>query len=718
MHGTYEFRKEMLQIHRPDILDRAYVPSADEVAIDDRWSIVIPSKAGQVLLNAAQDMQDYLFTSLGVSVAVKRRENLSSLPANTILVAVMDKLGTFFPGADVSASYSVNIHESFITVCGSDERGCAQGLYQLEDRMNHVRAPYLKAESFSYSPEFSPRMVHSGYEMDRFPDAHLAAIAHAGMDAIVIFVADVNMTPTGYMDFNELIYRAGKYGIDVYAYSYFPSHYHPDDPRCREEFEATYGELFRSCPGFKGVVLVGESVEFPSKDPRASSLTVRNNAIDGIPTGKPTAGWFPCNDYSQWLNLLKDVVCTAKPNADVVFWTYNWGYAPVEERLELIDALPTDITLMATFEMFQVREVDSLRMQACDYTASFTQAGDYFKTEAERAKKRGIRLYAQANSAGLTWDFGTIPYEPCPMQWAKRYDAMLEAKDQYGLCGIMESHHYGFYPSFVSKLEKLMFTAPRPNAEAAIKMLAEEYYGPALAPKALAAWGKLSDGLNHYVCTNEDQYGPFRVGPSYPLIYRMHVNIPTVPYAHFGGNTICCPDYSSAALSSYAGYGVAQTAYSAQRIPDEIRILEKMEKLFREGRAILEEITGELSGVRQADCLRLCNLVHYMEHCTRTTIHTKQWVMLIWAINAEQSSEKILTMHRQLEKIGWAEIANAEATIPLVRADSRLGYEPSMEYIGSEYHLRWKIRQVRQVLEQEIPRYDRAIRNLMDSAKQ
>ena len=55
MHGTYEFRKEMLQIHRPDILDEAYCPKVGEIAINDDWCIVIPKSAGRVLVNAAQD---------------------------------------------------------------------------------------------------------------------------------------------------------------------------------------------------------------------------------------------------------------------------------------------------------------------------------------------------------------------------------------------------------------------------------------------------------------------------------------------------------------------------------------------------------------------------------------------------------------------------------------------------------------------------------------
>lgn len=75
-------------------------------------------------------------------------------------------------------------------------------------------------------------------------------------------------------------------------------------------------------------------------------------------------------------------------------------------------------------------------------------------------------------------------------------------------------------------------------------------------------------------------------------------------------------------------------------------------------------------------------------------------------------------MHGQMIAIGKAEIQNAEQTIPLVQYDSRLGWEPSMEYIGSEYHLRWKIRQVQQVIGREVPLYDTVIRLNLEEDRQ
>jgi hypothetical protein len=52
----------------------------------------------------------------------------------------------------------------------------------------------------------------------------------------------------------------------------------------------------------------------------------------------------------------------------------------------------------------------------------------------------------------------------------------------------------------------------------------------------------------------------------------------------------------------------------------------------------------------------------------------------------------------RLEAMAKAEIANAESAIPLVDADSRLGWEPSMEYVTDRWHIEWKIRQVNYML--------------------
>jgi hypothetical protein len=50
-------------------------------------------------------------------------------------------------------------------------------------------------------------------------------------------------------------------------------------------------------------------------------------------------------------------------------------------------------------------------------------------------------------------------------------------------------------------------------------------------------------------------------------------------------------------------------------------------------------------------------------------------------------------------------IINAQNAIPHVEADSRLGWEPSMEYMTDRWHLEWKIKQVRATINDDIATY-------------
>jgi hypothetical protein len=343
---NYEFRKELLEIYKANIRNYNISPSEDEICIDKTWEIIIPRNAGRVLLNAAKDLQDYLFISMDAGLRLNKvdEDDLIDETGNNfktiifITKDIADKYrSNFAEHLDTSRGYRFIVSENKIILCGYDERGAAQASFYLEDLISLKEAPVVKKADEIRKPLFSPRMVHSGYGLDMFPDAYLNQIAHAGMDAILVFTKGVDSTPQGYMDFNELIYRAAGYGIDVYAYSYLKSTKHPDDPDAESYYESTYGKVFEKSPGLKGVVLVGESVEFPSKDTHTSGRL----RLEGNHGGKPSPGWWPCNDYPQWLNLVKKVIRKHNPAADIVFWTYNWGYVDKEFRLELLRNIPT-----------------------------------------------------------------------------------------------------------------------------------------------------------------------------------------------------------------------------------------------------------------------------------------------------------------------------------------------------------------------------------------
>ncbi len=683
LEKNYEFRKRMMQIHKKDIVNVSIMPGEDELVITDGFVIDISQTDSDVVLTAAKDFQEYMLISMNVSVMIARKKETGK----KVISIDFDKEQQLTTGNGYMG-YRLSVEES-IKVLAHDERGVAQALYRMEDMMTLRKAPFLKKETIECKAAFSPRMVHSGYGIDQFPDCHLRDIAHAGMDAILVFTKGSNMTTYGFLDFNELVCRAAKYGIDVYAYSYLKSEMHPDDEGAYDYYDGSYGKLFRECPGLKGVVLVGESVAFPSHDPNTTG-SISRKSPDGIPNLKTHPGWWPCCDYPDWLNLLKKVIRKYNSEADIVFWTYNWGGAPEIDRIKLIESLPEDISLLATFEKSEIYEKNGVMENVSDYTLSLTGPGKCFLSEAKAAKENGIRLYAMANTAGLTWDFGVIPYEPFPYQWQKRYDALLECREEYGLCGLMESHHYGFYPSFISEFAKWSFTISDKPRKNILKELLGNLYGEENVEKVNEAMLEWSEAITHYIAVCDDQYGAFRIGPAYPFCMHREIKPPQADYAHFGTGIL---------TSAYYPFFDSNTQISVSpiRIHREIKSFEVLEHHLLKGINILESI--ELCNDELEELIELGKFIA----CTvRSVINVKTYTVARTRLYSSDDPNVINKYIKELEKIALLEIDNAKSAIPLVQKNSRLGWEPSMEYLGDEEHIKWKIRQMEYLLNFEI----------------
>ncbi len=679
-----EFKNKLLTVHEFGLKDKTRKPADNEFMVCSGATIGISNNAGEVIKTAAQDFVDYLKVSMELEASVVTQAE------TTIQIALAKDAGVDLGEVASYKGFKIETDAKGIRIYAHDERGAAQALYYIEDLMYFAKAPLLAYGEISKKPMYSPQMIHSSYGMDEFPDAYLARVAHEGRDAILVFTKDVNCVPAGYLDFNDLIRRAAKYGLDVYAYSYYKSEMHPDDPGAEEYYENSYGRLFRECPGLKGVTLVGESVGFPSHDPNVSWS---RESIEGIPSRRTHPGWYPCEDYPQWLNLVKRVIRKYNADADIVFWTYNWGFQPEELRVKLIESLPTDVSLLVTYEMFEAQHIGSATTKCADYTLSFEGPGAYFVSEAKAAKKRGIRLYSMTNTGGLTWDIGVIPYQPMPYQWMRRYEGMQKAHDAWGLCGLMECHHYGFYPSFISKLSKHCFFEPREPMENILKKILVAEFGEANYELVDSAMHDFSEAIRHYTASNGDQYGAFRIGPSCPFwLIRPFLGaepfMPNSPDSVFGSR-YCSPVYIDEADPQITPLGV--------RIVEEIKSLKTMLFLMERGVASLYAAKE-----RNEKLDKLTGLGHFIANCVKTGIRAKEWHVLKSRQYVETTKEGLSAVYDEMEALLKAEIENAKDTIPLVEQDSRLGWEPTMLYMTDRARLEWKIHQVEYILTCEL----------------
>ena len=231
-----------------------------------------------------------------------------------------------------------------------------------------------------------------------------------------------------------------------------------------------------------------------------------------------------------------------------------------------------------------------------------------------------------------------------------------------------------------------------------LEKIAVRDYGREVAPCVLRAWKLWSDAMDHYIASNEDQYGPWRVGAAYPFIFQPNITrtmlskeirFPTAPQAHFGWRII---------KTLYEPYENSNQAPGFLRFPAELRELKKMEVIWNEGLQQLPDVPGS------AEMARLAALGQFILCSIRTVIHIKTWWILNMQLQLSSSVQTALDRLDEIEQLAHEEIQNAAAALTAVRLDSRLGWEPSMEYVCDEWHLDWKRRQMESTL-REISQY-------------
>ncbi|MBR5156612.1 MAG: hypothetical protein IKW59_02480 [Clostridia bacterium] len=543
--------------------------------------------------------------------------------------------------------------------------------------------------------------------MYEYPDEAFAHMAHLGMTAVAVWLSDPYTTLRGdRIDLNLLCKRAKKYGLDIGVTLDAPHNKAPGDPGAQEYYDKMYGELFCVAPDISLVSIAGETAVYPSADERVGRMSGANNYNDNIPVKKAHPANWPCRDFPEFVAMIERAIKKHNKNAQLILSTYNWGYAPEEDRFAVIKNLPKEIIIQPTWDMFHQYKLGNSIESISDYSLSFVGPGEYFVSEAELAKKLGIELNANAQCSGRTWDFGVIPYEPMPGQWIRRYEALRKAHEQWDLSGVAENIHYGFYPSMISELEKWAFLSPYEPLNKILEQILIRDYGKANAAEVKKALDLFDEAITHYVPTNEDQYGAFRIGPTYPFwLEESSQNLPGKgkkpnDIKAMFGNNIYLSKYTENCTATSA---VDRLSLAGVRIYDEIDSNKKMSDLLLAGINILKACENP-----NLNLIKLCGLAEFIYRSTQTVINLKEFFILTQQLNIAGSSEKAAKILAGIENILLKEKENVEATIPIVQADSSLGWEPSMEYTTDEKGLRWKLKQLDYTMDFLLPIYKRA----------
>ena len=183
---------------------------------------------------------------------------------------------------------------------------------------------------------------------------------------------------------------------------------------------------------------------------------------------------------------------------------------------------------------------------------------------------------------------------------------------------------------------------------------------------------------------------------------KWSIQIPTVPYSHFGGNRITCPVYGFHADAN--GFDLFKSEEEKERFDYEIKNYRIAEEHYAKAAEILNSIIPSVPERKREDAQRIAGLCTFIRNTMRTAIGVKEFAKLKFILRDTHGEERNKTVDALLT-LCEREKENALDTIPLVEFDSRLGYEPSMEYMTDKAHIDWKLELLTEVMEKELPSY-------------
>jgi dienelactone hydrolase len=667
----FEFVRRLLGPWQPPRL-------ADRTA--RRFDIQLPDLRHEVVEQAGADLREFL-TASGASVG----------PGGLPVALSLDSALT---GGE---SFRLEVSGSVIRIAAGQPRGLLRGVYELEERMIAHGSAALPPITVERRPRFLIRMTTSILpggerytETSRellYTDGLLRRISRDGFNGIWVWlnVEEATLGSQVLPELNDpdasrrlarlagLARRAARYGIDVWVYlatgynRHMPESFyerHPDlrgqgwgNPLCisqtqtRDYYTETVQTVFRQAPGIAGLVVIYDSEGFFH-----CANTERNH--QACLRCRQTPRELLNRDL---LVLIHDAMHQAG-GPDKRLIAFNYGRDP-QWLGRLFPLLPKGIIHQCDFSKGGLVERDGVRHLTGDYNLTLIGPPDHWLEQYSLTERLGLPFLAKTEHA-ISQEFIFVPYIPAMEQWLARIRRMRE----FRLAGWFGNWcHYGYTPSPPARLINRMSWDPEP--EDTLEELARREYGPEAAPKVLEAWRRFSEAIREFPYSDNVSRipGPLQKGPSNPFFLD-----PSVP--SFGRWRSWQND-----LEWTQPWGPEIAA----------KYLRRVKEGFDGGAGLLADVPAAAPEFR---------IARTISASLETTLNLIDWIQ---ARDGGAGPEALLAI---LER----ERRNVEAILPLLEADSRLGYASEgggIQRAGlfTPELVRWKLGQIEDVTLRQIP---------------
>lgn len=554
----------------------------------------------------------------------------------------------------------------------TNEKEAKEQPFDFLEKLNRKREQPIENSNFGMKLAYSYCAVYGDPllepELDPYPDALLEEYAACGINAVWLQGTLYTLTPWAgeskytedwqqrLANLRELARKTAKHGIKLYLYMNEPRNMpddffeqHPDwrgaesvngdfalctsNPEVLNALRDGLTALFKAVPELGGVFTITMS----------ENLTHCRSRSD-LKTPCPACAKRPPEEFPAEVNqAIAEGVHRAKPDADVIAWTWAWAPEWDERAVEL---LPDDVKLMCVSETAIETDAMGIKGQVLDYSLSKVGPGPIAVKLWRKAIERGLGTVAKVQ-INNTWECSAVPYIPVP-DLVERHLANLKAT---GVSDLMISWTLGGCPG-----------GNLPLTGCSREELAETQFGSDAAPKILAAWSKFSSALENFPLNDIDQlyYAPQNSGPANLLL------------ATSSGYEATMVGFPYDDLDTWRGKYYPEDIFEEQ--------FRKLSEGWAEGLQILTDCKSVIPDDKTAAFKELMNISEAV-YC-----HFRSAYLQIYFVR-RRNNANINDIIAILDE----EIELADRLLKVMKLDSRIGFEASNHYYYTVNDLKEKI---------------------------
>jgi hypothetical protein len=602
-------------------------------------------------------------------------------------------------------SHRVQLDESQIIIEGMDERGVLRGLQWLEGTFIARGGPHFTTKQIHRRTRFEQRIIHpynASYSETLaqpnhciIPEGLLARLAGCGVNGLWMQGILYQLQPWPKIDelnqhwetrvenLRRLSERAARYGIGIYLYLNEPralpleiweahpeiAHWRGVDfknggtaslctsiPEVRDGLRQTLANLFSAVPELAGCFTISMSENLThcySKHNGQDCPRCSKRAIEDVLVQTNTA--------------IAEGVWQGNPRAEVINWTWAWGYgdpesdAPENWAPKAMEKLPDEIKIMCTSEEALPTHVGGVEGSVVDYTISQVGPSPRSKAMWRIAKKTGHKTAAKVQFNN-TWENSAVPYLPVFQLIEQHLGGLCEAD----VSGLLLSWTLGGYPSPNIKLASTTFWEEMDSAKSTF----------ADADWWRAQFGKDAEIVREACSKFSESFRefPFHISGAY-----------TAPYNYGPMNLLHETSTNRRATMIGFPYDALEqwrSIYLEEVYEAQLRLVETG---WREGLQLLDNL--ENANLAVDDLRRVANAawIHF-----RTTANQVAFIRRRDKFHLAQGNEKE-NLRTEILRLLDDEISLAQQMARLQSEDSRLGYEASNHYYYAANELGEKV---------------------------